>query len=247
MHMQYKKNGIMKMFIDHMRGTPFHPQWLLFNNNKKNFSEIAGFINGIILDIGCSDKQIKKYLSAGFQYIGLDYYKTAMEWYGSKPETFGDAQNLPFADNCIDSVLLLDVLEHLPDPERCLDEVNRVLVGRGVFIILVPFLYPIHDAPLDFHRWTIFGLRKLVQRHGFKIVEEKHEGNPAELAGLMMSIALSKTVLNWFHQKNPAAISVILLPFIIFIINISTSILAYMSPQDGIMPWGYRLVLEKYK
>ena len=245
--MRYKKNSIMKMFIDRMRGTPFHPQWFIFKDNYKRISALSDYIKGKTLDIGCSNKEVKKYLPDDCQYIGLDYYKTAIEWYGTLPEIFGDAQYLPFADNCIDSVLLLDVLEHLPDPGLCLNEVNRVLVGRGVFIILVPFLYPIHDAPLDFHRWTIFGLRKLVQRHGFKIVEERHEGNPAELAGLMMSIALSKTVLNWFHQKNPAAISVILLPFIIFIINISTTILAYMSPQDGIMPWGYRLVLEKYK
>ena len=246
-NIRYERLGDIKKFINFLKLTPFHPQWLLFNNNKKNISEIAGFIHGIILDIGCNEKQIKKYLSDRCQYIGLDYYETAIEWYGSKPETFGDAQNLPFADNCIDSVLLLDVLEHLPDPERCLDEVDRVLVGRSVFIILVPFLYPIHDAPLDFHRWTIFGLRKLVQRHNFKIVEEKFGGNPVELAGLMINNALSKTALNWLHQKNPVALSVIFLPFIIFMINISAFILSYLSPQDGMMPWGYRLVLEKDK
>lgn len=241
-----KVNRIRK-FLSYIKATPFHPQWYVFRKNNRNICEIANYVSGNVLDIGCGEKLIKKYLSDNCKYIGLDYYKTSVEWYGSNPDVYGDAQNLMFADNCVDSVLLLDVLEHLPDPEHCLDEVSRILVEHGVFIIFVPFLYPIHDSPLDFHRWTIFGLRRLVQKHNFEIIEETHEGNPVELAGLMMNIALSKTVLNWFHRKNPASLLVIFLPFIIFVINISTFIIACLSPQDDMMPWGYRLVLKKNK
>jgi len=240
-----KKFYNIKNLFNYIKLTPVHPQWFVFRRNKKNLCEIASFVKGQVLDIGCDKKIVKKYLPESCRYIGLDYYQTAAEWYDSKPDVYGDAQNLFFSDNSIDSVLLLDVLEHLPDPERCLSEINRVLIKEGVFIILVPFLYPIHDAPLDFHRWTIFGLRNLVQKHNFKIVEEKHEGNPIELAGLLFNIALSKTVLNWARKKNPAALLIIFLPIVVFVVNISSFILSCLSPQDEMMPWGYRLVLEK--
>lgn len=239
-----KKNRI-KIFLECIKATPFHPQWFVFRKNNRNICEIADLLSGNILDIGCGEKTINKYLPDDCRYIGLDYYITATEWYGSSPEIFGDAQSLSFADKSIDCVLLLDVMEHLPDPDKCLIEVRRVLVEGGVFIILVPFLYPIHDSPLDFGRWTLYGLREILNRHGFSITEEKHNGNVLESAGLLMNIALSKTILNWIRKKSPAALLVILLPFIVFIINISTWLLTYISPADDMMPWGYRIVLVK--
>ena len=60
----------------------------------------------------------------------------------------------PFTDAQFESVLLLDVLEHLRAPEVCITEIERVLKIRGKLFLKVPFLYPVHDAPFDFHRWT---------------------------------------------------------------------------------------------
>ena len=77
-------------------------------------------------------------------------------------EIFADAQSLPFKNKSIDTILLLDVLEHLPRPEECFEEIYRKSKPNGKVIIQVPFLYPIHDAPLDFRRWTQHGLRGLL-------------------------------------------------------------------------------------
>ncbi len=237
-------SGFIKTFLDYLKNTPVHPQWFIFKDNYKSLSEISHYIKGRVLDIGCSNKEARKYLPDDCQYIGLDYYKTATEWYGSYPETYGDAQNLPFKDNSVNSVLLLDVLEHLPAPEKCIREIKRILIAGGVFIIQVPFIYPLHDVPLDFQRWTLFGLRELL-KDGFTIIEEIHQGNPLESASLMMNIAICKTILNWIKQKNPAALVIVLLPLIILCINIITKIIGYISPSDALMPWGYRLVLVK--
>ena len=56
------------------------------------------------------------YITRNQGYIGLDYYQTATQWYKTKPHVYADAQNLPFADNSIDTVLFLDVMEHLQLP-----------------------------------------------------------------------------------------------------------------------------------
>jgi SAM-dependent methyltransferase len=50
----------------------------------------------------------------------------------------GDATTLPLADDSVDAVLLLDVVEHVAEPERALAEAHRVLRPGGVLVLSVP-------------------------------------------------------------------------------------------------------------
>jgi SAM-dependent methyltransferase len=50
----------------------------------------------------------------------------------------GDVSELPIADSCADVVLLLDVIEHIAEPERALAEAHRVLRPGGTLILSVP-------------------------------------------------------------------------------------------------------------
>lgn len=177
--------------------------------------------------------------------MGLDFFSTAVGWYGTRPQVFGDGQRLPFAAGGFDTVLLLDVLEHLPDPPACLKEIHRVLAPGGRVVVQVPFLYPIHDAPLDFHRWTLHGLRSLAVESGFTVSEEAILGQPLETAALLGNLALSQAVLSWLRRRNPLAVFVLLLPLVVPLLNLAGWALGALSPTDPIMAHGYRLVLEK--
>jgi SAM-dependent methyltransferase len=184
-------------------------------------------------------------MPSGTSYIGLDYYSTAMDWYDTRPDVFGDAQSLPFADDSIDHALLLDVIEHIPEPDKSFAELYRVLKPGGSLTLQVPFLYPIHDEPLDFHRWTRHGLRRAAARHGFAVSDELAIGHPLETAALNGNIALSKTTINWLRARNPLALTVFVLPFLVLTINCFAWLFARLGQDDDLMPHTYRVVWTK--
>jgi SAM-dependent methyltransferase len=221
---------------------PLHPQWLIHNMDRGNLGKISSEWCGVVLDVGCADQRFRHFLPPGCQYIGLDYYQTATHWYQTRPHVYGDAQSIPILADTVDNVLLLDVLEHLPKPE---DSLRRILKPGGELVIQVPFIYPIHDAPLDFHRWTLYGLRQLANRHNFFVKKEIPFGSPLETAALLTNIAITKTVLNWAKRKNPLALSIVCLPILVFFVNTVAWALARIASADSFMPSGYRMLWVK--
>jgi SAM-dependent methyltransferase len=71
---------------------------------------------------------------------------------------------LPFADASFDTIVLADVLEHLPEPGRLWHEMARLLAPGGHAFVNVPFLYGIHEAPHDYYRYTGFALRRFAEQ-----------------------------------------------------------------------------------
>lgn len=225
--------------------TPLHPQWFAFLRENEGLRDVCGHLSGLVLDIGCADGKPRGYLPDGAEYLGLDYFDTAMQWYGTRPDVFGDAQQLPLATGSVDHVLLLDVLEHIPEPERCMAEIRRVLKQGGSLTLQVPFMYPIHDAPLDFHRWTRFGLERLARRAGLTVRDSVTIGHPLETAALGSNIAMSKTVLNWIAARNPLMLLGVALPVLVPAGNVLAWAAAKLSRSESMMPYAYRMVLEK--
>jgi len=240
--MEYDK---IRGTLSRLRGTPLHPQWFVFRRDQESLAVISSCLRGLVLDIGCTDQKLRPFLSKDTTYIGLDYYHTATYWYKTQPQIYGDAQALPFPDSSMNSVLLLDVLEHIPDPNKCLREIHGVLIPDGTLVLQVLFLYPIHNAPLNSRCWTAYGLRILAQNHGFAITQESPIGNSLETATLLTNIAYSQTVLNWISNKNPLAILGLLLPLTVPCVNTFAWVLAKFSLPKSIMPHSYRITLVK--
>lgn len=227
--------------------TPFHPQWIIFRNRKQTLTQIAKQLpsTGRLLDIGAGHQQIRPYLPPAIQYLPTDYWMTSVEWYKTKPSFYADAHHLPIASNSVDIVLLLDVLEHLAHPHQAMREIYRVLKPTGKAIIQLPFLYPLHDVPRDFNRWTLYGLRELSFKTGFEINLIQSKDQPLETAVLLLNIAATKTVLNWAAQKNPLLLLGLLLPIFILLANLGGWLFSRLSPADPFMPQSYQMVLQK--
>ncbi|RPH31514.1 class I SAM-dependent methyltransferase [bacterium] len=91
--------------------------------------------------------------------------------------------SLPLPDGEFDTVLLTDVLEHIHDPACLWKEMARVLKQGGKLILGVPFLYPIHEAPHDYFRYTEHALRLFCARSGLTLISLEAFGGLA--AGLV--------------------------------------------------------------
>lgn len=87
-----------------------------------------------------------------------------------------DIQRLPFDDESVDGVLTISVLEHLPHPEKVLQEIRRVLRPGGWIYSDVPFVVGFHASPDDFKRWTYEGVKVL--HEGFEIERIEINGGP---------------------------------------------------------------------
>lgn len=61
---------------------------------------------------------------------------------------------LPFDDAHFDAVISFNVFEHIQDDFGSLTEVTRVLKPGGALHVIVPWIYPVHGHPDDFHRHT---------------------------------------------------------------------------------------------
>lgn len=72
-----------------------------------------------------------------------------------------DMQNLPYENNCFDYVISDQVIEHLENPQKAIDESYRVLKKGGTAIHTTCFINYIHPDPKDLWRFTPQALRYL--------------------------------------------------------------------------------------
>jgi SAM-dependent methyltransferase len=147
---------------------------------------LATYARGKLIDLGCGKVPL---FEAYRNYAAINI---CIDWGNS---LHGNAhldaacdltKDLPFRDSEFDTVILADVLEHIPQPEQIWKEMSRILTDRGRLLISVPFYYPVHEAPHDYFRYTEFALRRLAESWGFTVlVLEPMGGVPAILADVL--------------------------------------------------------------
>lgn len=115
-----------------------------------------------ILDVGCGRGFYLKILSdfkLGLDLYGVDlnskYLQIAEKFIKDESVnlTKSDICNLPFKDDYFDRIIASEILEHIPDDQRAISELLRVLRPGGIVLITVPNKnYPFFWDPLN---WTL--------------------------------------------------------------------------------------------
>ena len=161
-----------------------------------------------------------------------------------KPDIVGDALNLPFKDDEIESILSVDVFEHLKDPFKAISEMKRVLKKGGEIVFVTRFIFPIHDSPNDFWRFTKYGLHELFK--DFEIVEFQSETvNFSTIAILLQRIGYQTKFVFNKPMKFLVFLSAKILTHCNWLIKEEFGDIARNNKESGIIASGYYLVARK--
>lgn len=112
----------------------FNPTW---QRHVAAYSLCAPLLPaGKVLDVGCGIGHSFELL-APRETVGVDLDPSVLA--GQRRETrVGDMRSLPFAEGSFASVLSVQALEHVPDPQRAVAEARRVLRPGGVAVFVTP-------------------------------------------------------------------------------------------------------------
>jgi SAM-dependent methyltransferase len=151
--------------------------------SKRNYSEIRNALNkskdmstvlvlgGAVLGNGM-DELLK---SDSIELTETDVYL------GERNTIICDAQSIPYEDKTFDCVIIQAVLEFIPDAERCVNEIARVLKDDGLVYSETPFMQQMVDFP-DLFRYSSIGHQLLFRQ--FQCLKSGSVAGPG-------------TVLNW--------------------------------------------------
>lgn len=95
---------------------------------------------GKVLDLGCGDgKTGKKLLDKGFDVEAYDMDVERFNFHEVIPFKEGSLnRSLPYPDNYFDYVILMEVIEHIYNPDSVISEINRILKNNGKLILSTP-------------------------------------------------------------------------------------------------------------
>lgn len=175
-------------------------QKYLIDQNNFTYKIVLGVLNKYlipkrknILDIGCGAGTICYYLAdKGYNVMGIDISQNAIDVCNKSAEILGLKKNLLFKkmnypdespSGKFDSVLCLEVIEHLTDDKLAVKKIFLLLKPGGVAIISTPS----KNAPLyrfgyarefdkrvgHLRRYTVQELTKMFIDEGFEILEIK--------------------------------------------------------------------------
>jgi len=85
-------------------------------------------------------------------------------------------KKLKLKNHKFDNVIIFNVLEHIPNPNFALVEINKILNKNGNLIGSTPFIYQVHGAPNDYFRFTKDFFYKNLAKKKFKNIDVKALG-----------------------------------------------------------------------
>lgn len=155
-------------------------------------------VRGVVLDVGCGIRPYRG-LYAIERYVGLEIDSPEARARGLADQYY-DGGRFPFDDASFDAVLCNQVLEHVFAPEPFLAEIARVMKPHARLVLTVPFVWDEHEQPLDYARYSSFGLQALLERSGLAILEHR-KLNDGAAAIFQLAVAYLQKVL---HTRSRA-------------------------------------------
>jgi len=128
---------------------------------------------GRVIDHGCGNKPFESLLINCTALVGVDIQQSSDH---RVDVLISPREELPFPSGWFDNGVCTEVLEHCEDPGEVLCELGRVIRAGGHLLVSTPFVWPLHEEPRDFFRFSPHALRYLLDAAGFEIVDQTASG-----------------------------------------------------------------------
>ena len=196
-----KKIYSKEQFIPSFIGVFINPFYFIRKGLYKGVVSNKKYLKGRLLDFGCGNKPYEDLFDVQ-EYIGLDIEESGHSHKNEQVDIYYNGKTIPFDDNHFDSILSVEVFEHLFNLEQILNELHRVLKPGGHMFITIPFVWYEHEIPYDFARYTSFGIDYLLKKSGFKIIAIEKTTNYVETVFQMWNAYVSQFVLPLILPSN---------------------------------------------
>jgi ubiquinone/menaquinone biosynthesis C-methylase UbiE len=201
--------------------------------NLKRFRSVAGRLKpGMrVLDVGCGNGELLRLLASkqtGLELWGLDWHfpietRRDLEFSGIHLLE-GTLEAIPIQQGFFDCVLMYQLIEHLWEPQECLNKVANSLCAGGIIAIETPdtdgydralfssgtwggYYIPRHLNLYNFER-----LAEMLRRAGLQVMTQKSLPAPviwcySLQASLQERFGAGTTIAALFNLKNIAALA----------------------------------------
>lgn len=189
----------------------------------QGIAQLSSMVKGKILDLGCGNKPYKE-LFEHTDYIGIDTFNSGHPHQDSAADIYYDGHKMPFEDNSFDAIICFQVVEHISDINLTLSECKRVLKKEGLLLITAPLLWPEHERPYDFRRWTSIGLKAHMEEAKFDILRHSLLGTPYDV--------ITAFALDHLWSDSPGKWRSKVLKIISWIANTTTEYINRFDPRS---------------
>lgn len=113
------------------------------------------------------------------------------------------------SDASADTVLIPNVVHHEPNQDGMFAEIARILKPGGIGYIFEALLRELHQIPDDYIRYTPWGFKSILAKHGLEMIEWRPAGGPFEAIAYCWVQALQYIPENeraekekWFYERH---------------------------------------------
>lgn len=224
-------------FGDTLGATPIHPQFFAKRYAKAAREAAIQEARGKVADVGCGRAPYRGRILAKndvTEYLTIDH-PDATEYYSKEfpLDVKADiSDHIPLKDRSVDTVLLLMVLEHVPQPSAAIAELYRIAKPGGTLVLSTIQTHPVHDAPYDYYRYTRFGLQHLLEQNGFELLELNWDGSAAATAVTVFNTTMFQQLKALSRTKALVPLAV-LLGLVAWAVAIALNLIAILlAPFD---------------
>lgn len=189
-------------------------------------SILAPFLKGDVLDVGCGSKPYQKLFVNAKSYVGLEY-DTPANRRSKNAEYFYDGARFPFLDSNFDSLVCNQVFEHVFNPNEFMGEIYRIMKPGGILLLTVPFVWDEHEQPYDFARYSSFGIRSILEKQGFTIIEHRKSVDDVRVIFQLFNAYIYKKTITKSGLLNMLLTMGLMAPF-----NILGELLSFITPRN---------------